>query len=355
MCARAQVDHLVELGVNAVELLPVFEYDELEFQRSRNPRNHMVNVWGYSHLSFFAPMARFTSGGAGPAAAAREFKELVRALHGAGIEVILDVVYNHTAEGAPRPPGPHPVLPDRQAGGSCGGALLPPWASAIAGLLLGSQPAVLARHTQHARLRADGVCKSLRLVALCAHAGHASHGRRRAGAGGDDDPYLLSWRGIASPTYYMTDTSRYVQLLNYSGCGNTVSGNQPVTQRMIVDSLRMCGSPNLLARMPVWRGQGTAVRCSRSRRGGAVAPAELPCMGRRQPRVAHHCAMDCCEEAVSPAGAGGWRSTTSTASASTWPRRCAGTRSASPSPARRSSARSPRTPSCPRRAAPCAL
>jgi len=77
---RAQVNHLVELGVNAVELLPVFEYDELEFQRSRNPRDHMVNVWGYSHLSFFAPMARFASDGAGPAAAAREFKELVRAL-----------------------------------------------------------------------------------------------------------------------------------------------------------------------------------------------------------------------------------------------------------------------------------
>ena len=62
----------------------------------------------------------------------------------------------------------------------------------------------------------------------------------RCGAGGDDDPYLLSWRGIANSTYYMTDTSQYVQLLNFSGCGNTVSGNHPVTQRMIVDSLRMC-------------------------------------------------------------------------------------------------------------------
>jgi len=113
---RAQVNHLVELGVNAVELLPVFEYDELEFQRSRNPRDHMVNVWGYSHLSFFAPMARFASDGAGPAAAAREFKELVRALHGAGIEVILDVVYNHTAEGAP-PAGAAACPAGRQAEG----------------------------------------------------------------------------------------------------------------------------------------------------------------------------------------------------------------------------------------------
>lgn len=47
-----------ELGVNAVELLPVFEYDEMEFQRSQNPRDHMVNVWGYSHMSFMAPMSR---------------------------------------------------------------------------------------------------------------------------------------------------------------------------------------------------------------------------------------------------------------------------------------------------------
>ena len=54
-----QIPHLVELGVTAVELLPVFEYDELEFQRSPNPRDHMVNIWGYSHLSFFAPMSRF--------------------------------------------------------------------------------------------------------------------------------------------------------------------------------------------------------------------------------------------------------------------------------------------------------
>ena len=43
----------------------------------------------------------------------------------------------------------------------------------------------------------------------------------RAVAGGDDDPYTTSFRGIDNPTYYMTDTSQYVQLLNYSGCGNT--------------------------------------------------------------------------------------------------------------------------------------
>ncbi len=99
--AAAQIPHLVELGITAVEVLPVFEYDELEFQRSPNPRDHMVNIWGYSHLSFFAPMSRFGSGGKGPAAAARELKQLVKALHAAGIEVLLDVVYNHTVEGNP--------------------------------------------------------------------------------------------------------------------------------------------------------------------------------------------------------------------------------------------------------------
>jgi isoamylase len=60
-----------------VELLPVFEYDELELQRWKNPREHMVNVWGYSHINFFSPMARFGSGN-GPAAAAAEFKTMVK-------------------------------------------------------------------------------------------------------------------------------------------------------------------------------------------------------------------------------------------------------------------------------------
>ena len=73
-----KADHLVELGITAVELLPVFEYDELEFQRDKNPRDHMTNVWGYSHITFMAPMSRFGSNAAGPAAAAREFKEMVK-------------------------------------------------------------------------------------------------------------------------------------------------------------------------------------------------------------------------------------------------------------------------------------
>ena len=96
-----RADHLASLGVTAVELLPVFEYDELEFQRlgSSYPRSHLINAWGYSHLSFMSPMSRFGTTGCGPVEAARQFKEMVKSLHARGIEVILDVVYNHTVEG----------------------------------------------------------------------------------------------------------------------------------------------------------------------------------------------------------------------------------------------------------------
>ena len=76
----SQIPHLVSLGINAVELLPVFEYDELEFQRFKNPRDHMVNIWGYSHLNFFAPMSRFAANREGPIGAARQFKDMVSAL-----------------------------------------------------------------------------------------------------------------------------------------------------------------------------------------------------------------------------------------------------------------------------------
>ncbi|CAI7791644.1 unnamed protein product [Closterium sp. NIES-54] len=58
----------------------------------------MVNTWGYSTVNFFAPMSRFASNAGGPVAAAREVKEMVKKLHAAGVEVILDVVYNHTNE-----------------------------------------------------------------------------------------------------------------------------------------------------------------------------------------------------------------------------------------------------------------
>lgn len=56
----------------------VFEYDELEFQRLPNPRQHMVNMWGYSHIHTMSPNSRFGTAGEGPVAAAREFKEMVK-------------------------------------------------------------------------------------------------------------------------------------------------------------------------------------------------------------------------------------------------------------------------------------
>ena len=56
--------------------------------------------------------------------------------------------------------------------------------------------------------------------------------------GGDDDPYTLSFRGIDNSTYYMLDKGQYVQLLNYSGCGNSISGNHPQVKQMIIDSCK---------------------------------------------------------------------------------------------------------------------
>ncbi|XP_011098801.1 isoamylase 3, chloroplastic isoform X2 [Sesamum indicum] len=149
-----KIPHLLELGINAVELLPVFEFDEMEFQRRPNPRDHMINTWGYSTINFFAPMSRYASNGGGPLNASREFKEMVKALHNAGIEVILDVVYNHTNE-------------------------------------------------------AD-----------------------------DENPYTTSFRGIDNKVYYMIDLNNNGQLLNFSGCGNTLNCNHPVVMELILDSLR---------------------------------------------------------------------------------------------------------------------
>ncbi|KAK6246015.1 hypothetical protein SCA6_009105 [Theobroma cacao] len=149
-----KIPHLLELGINAVELLPVFEFDEFEFQRRPNPRDHMINTWGYSTINFFAPMSRYTSGGGGAVSASWEFKEMVKAFHGAGIEVILDVVYNHTNE-------------------------------------------------------AD-----------------------------DEHPYTTSFRGIDNKVYYMVDLNNKGQLLNFSGCGNTLNCNHPVVMELILDSLK---------------------------------------------------------------------------------------------------------------------
>ena len=90
----AAIEHLKALGVTAVELLPVHEFADDGFLEDKSLRNY----WGYSTLGYFAPEQRYASDAA-PGGQVREFKAMVKALHAAGIEVILDVVYNHTCEG----------------------------------------------------------------------------------------------------------------------------------------------------------------------------------------------------------------------------------------------------------------
>jgi isoamylase len=87
-----KIPYLRDLGVSAVELLPVFAFDETD-----GPPG-LGNYWGYQPLSFFAPHDGYSSR-SDPLDAVDEFRDMVKALHRAGIEVILDVVYNHTAEG----------------------------------------------------------------------------------------------------------------------------------------------------------------------------------------------------------------------------------------------------------------
>ena len=86
-----RIPHLVQLGVNVVELLPVQAFD------AEDAPPGLTNHWGYSQLAWYAPHPAYAAGPAG--AELDEFRDLVRALHAAGIEVWLDVVFNHTAEG----------------------------------------------------------------------------------------------------------------------------------------------------------------------------------------------------------------------------------------------------------------
>jgi isoamylase len=86
-----KIPYLQDLGITAVELLPVFAFDDQDAPRG-------VNDWGYQPASFFAPHQAYSSR-PDPLGALDEFRDMVKALHSAGIEVILDVVYNHTTEG----------------------------------------------------------------------------------------------------------------------------------------------------------------------------------------------------------------------------------------------------------------
>jgi glycogen operon protein len=88
------IEYLRKLGVTAVELLPVHQFVQDSLLLERGLRNY----WGYNSIGFFAPHNEYSASGTG-GEQVTEFKEAVKALHAAGIEVILDVVYNHTAEG----------------------------------------------------------------------------------------------------------------------------------------------------------------------------------------------------------------------------------------------------------------
>lgn len=96
---QEKIPYLKSLGVNCVELMPIFEFDELDNPR-HNPLtgDRLFNYWGYSTIGFFAPKAGFAASGA-EGGQSRELKTLIKELHKNGIEVILDVVFNHTAEG----------------------------------------------------------------------------------------------------------------------------------------------------------------------------------------------------------------------------------------------------------------
>jgi isoamylase len=94
-----KIPYLDELGITAVELLPVFEFDENENARlSPDGASRLTNFWGYSTIGFMAPNAEYC---VSPEEGAHldEFRDMVKALHKAGIEIILDVVFNHTSEG----------------------------------------------------------------------------------------------------------------------------------------------------------------------------------------------------------------------------------------------------------------
>ncbi len=94
LACKSGIEYLKKLGITAVELLPVHHFIDEGHLVDRGLRDY----WGYNTLSYFAPMSRYSSSG-DTGQQVTEFKEMVKALHKAGIEVILDVVYNHTCEG----------------------------------------------------------------------------------------------------------------------------------------------------------------------------------------------------------------------------------------------------------------
>ncbi len=101
---REKIPHLKELGVNCIELLPIFEFDELENEKvNEKTGQKLMNYWGYSNVGFFAPKAGYAASGK-IGMESDELKKTIKDLHKNGIEVILDVVFNHTAEGNEKGP-----------------------------------------------------------------------------------------------------------------------------------------------------------------------------------------------------------------------------------------------------------
>ncbi|MDX1934975.1 MAG: glycogen debranching protein GlgX [Capsulimonadales bacterium] len=147
-----KIPYLKSLGVTAVELLPVHDFDEKEIIRlSPIDGSPMPNYWGYSTVSFFAPHKGYcTTPEAG--SHINEFRDMVKALHRAGIEVILDVVFNHTTEGNHQGP-------------------------------------------------------------------------------------TINFRGLANHVYYILSPQDRQYYMDYSGCGNTVNANHPITEKMIIECL----------------------------------------------------------------------------------------------------------------------
>jgi glycogen operon protein len=147
-----KIPYLKELGVTAVELLPVHDFDEKQVLRlSPIDGKPLVNYWGYSTISFFAPNNGYC---VSPECGSHldEFRDMVKALHRAGIEVILDVVYNHTDEGNHQGP-------------------------------------------------------------------------------------TINFKGLANHVYYQLSPQDRQYYMDYTGCGNTINGNHPIAEKMIVDSL----------------------------------------------------------------------------------------------------------------------
>jgi isoamylase/glycogen operon protein len=100
-----KIPHLRALGINAVEFLPIVEFEETEcFQRNPETNDYLYNFWGYSSLNFFSLMNRYAAQLEPSGSVNTQFKTLVRELHKNSIEVILDVVFNHTGEGNEKGP-----------------------------------------------------------------------------------------------------------------------------------------------------------------------------------------------------------------------------------------------------------